>query len=261
MFADLDLLDPRHIEIIDEAIGDGRMGFSVQDICSASDPNDILYGECLARLTGTDGRIYSAREFVPCLEAMGEAPLIDQHMLGLVLDQLERNPDAVLGCNLSADNLGDEALWDGVREQVRSYPHLAHRLVLELTEAQPIPSLSFAARMIADIRELGCRVALDDFGAGFASPRLVQLIDFDIIKIDKGLVHDVRPSADGRNSLQNIVGFASSFAPLIVVEGVETAAQIDAARAAGATHFQGHFFSTPVQCRTGHAEMVEAELP
>lgn len=260
MFADLDVLNPRHAEIVDEAIGDGRVGFAVQQVCSASDPNEILYGECLARLTGPDGRIYSAREFVPCLEAMGEAPLIDQHMLGLVLDQLERNPDAVLGCNLSADNF-DVALWDGILEQVRSYSHLAQRLVLELTEAQPVPSLTFASDMIAEIRELGCRVALDDFGAGFASPRLVQLIDFDIIKIDKGLVHDIRPSADGRNSLQNIVGFASSFAPLIVVEGVETAAQIDAARTAGATHFQGHFFSVPVPCRTGHAAKVEAQRP
>ncbi|MCK4207341.1 EAL domain-containing protein [Brucella pituitosa] len=246
MFEHLDVADHRHIEIVDEAMADGRLGFAVQRICAANSPEQTLYEECLARLTGPDGRVYSAGEFIPPLDVFGAAPMVDQHILGLVLDQLDHDSDAVLGCNLSADNFGFDALWDGVLEQVRSCPHLASRLVLELTESQALQSLSFSAKAIMEIRSLGCRVALDDFGAGFASPRLVQLIDFDIVKIDKAFIHDIRRSADGSNSLSHIVAFASCFAPIVVVEGVETAAQVEAARVAGATHIQGHFFSVPL---------------
>ncbi|UXS42984.1 EAL domain-containing protein (plasmid) [Agrobacterium tumefaciens] len=257
MFEHLDVLDSRHVEIVDEAIANGRVGFAVQRICAAGRPDQILYEECLARLTGLDGTVYGAYEFVPYLEAFGAAPMLDQHLLGLILDQLDRDPNAVLGCNLSADNFGDLAIWDGVLEQVRSRPHLAQRLILELTETHALQSLSFSAGAIMEIRSLGCRVALDDFGAGFASPRLIQLIDFDIVKIDKAFLHDIRRSADGSDSFRHMVGYASCFAPIVVVEGVETETQASAARGAGATHIQGHFFSAPAALVTAVPDVAE----
>lgn len=245
MLDQLDAVDPKHIDIVDEAIADRRVSFVVQQICAVNNRKEVLYEECLARLTGLDGRVHSACEFVPCLEALGATPLLDQHILDLVLDRLERNGDAVLGCNLSAENFSSEDMWAGVLEQVQSRPQLAQRLVLELTESQALQSLSFCADAIMEIRGLGCRVALDDFGAGFAAPRLLQLIDFDIVKVDKAFVHDIRRSATGSDSLSHMVGFASGFAPIVVVEGVETKAQVDAALVAGATHIQGHFLSIP----------------
>ncbi|MCW8060425.1 EAL domain-containing protein [Agrobacterium tumefaciens] len=246
MFERLDIGDRRHVEIVDEAIADGRVGFAVQRICAANNPEQVLYEECLARLTGLDGRVHSAGEFIPPLELFGAAPLVDQHILGLVLDQLDHDSEVILGCNLSADNFRSEAHWDGVLEQIRSRPHLASRLILELTESQALQSLSFSANAIMEIRGFGCRVALDDFGAGFASPRLVQIIDFDIVKIDKAFVQDIRRSTDGSDSFHHIVAFASCFAPIVVAEGIETKEQIAVVRSAGATHIQGHFFSLPI---------------
>lgn len=246
MVNDIEFLNNKHLEIIAKAIIDDRISCFVQDVRSALATDQTFYGECLARLSDQSGRVYAASEFVPYLDALREAPMLDRHMLKLVLDLLETDSALVLGCNLSADNVADTATWNAIFGQIRDRAHLARRLVLEITETREWSSLSFCSDMIAEVRSLGCRVALDDFGVGFASPRLLQLIDFDIVKIDQAFVHDIRRSAEGRNSLQNIVEFASSFAPLIVVEGVETAAQIDAARAAGATHFQGHFFSVPV---------------
>lgn len=235
----------RYVKIIANAIAGNRISCAIQDIQSVSASGETLYGECLARLIETDGRIYPASTFILSLEALHEAPMLDRHILKLVLDLLDANPMSVLGCNLSADNFAGAATWDAILSQIQHRSHLAPRLVLELTESQQLSDLSSFADKIAAARHLGCRIALDDFGAGFASPRLLQLFDFDIIKIDRAFISDIRLSAEGRSSLQNIVDLASCFAPLIVVEGVETATQIDAARAAGATHFQGHFFAVP----------------
>lgn len=240
-----DSLDTRYVDVVQSAITEGRVICRVQGIHSAVNVDSILYGECFAALQGRDGRIYGAFDFIPALETMHETPLIDQYMLNQILDRLEHDGNAVLGCNLSADNFNNQDILAGVLKQVQSRPRLAQRLVLELTETQALRSLSLSAHAIMDLRSLGCRVALDDFGAGFASPRLLQLIDFDIVKIDKAFIHDIRRSAVGSDSLSHLVGLASSFAPIVVVEGVETKVQHDAVLAAGATHAQGHFFSMP----------------
>lgn len=245
MFEQLAMHDQACTDIVVSAIADQRMGCVVQTVWSLNVPEDVLYGECLARMIDLNGEVIAAGAFVPRLEARGAAPVLDRHMLKLVLDRLETDPTTVLGCNISADNFADATAWSGMLDQIQCRAYLAPRLILELTESSAIADLSFGARKIADVQNLGCRVALDDFGVGFASPRLVQLIDFDIVKIDKAFIHDIRPSSEGSNSLRHIVAFASCFAPTVVVEGVESAAQVDVARAAGATHVQGHLFAMP----------------
>ncbi|MCZ7935266.1 EAL domain-containing protein [Agrobacterium leguminum] len=246
MFEQFGMHDEACIEIVASAIADQRIGCVVQTVCSLNVPEDVLYDECLARMIDLDGEVIAAGVFVSHLEACRAAPMLDRHMLKLVLDRLEADPMAVLGCNISADNFADATAWGGVLHQIQCRPYLAPRLILEVTESSAIADLSFSARKIADVQNLGCRVALDDFGVGFASPRLVQLIDFDIVKIDKAFIHDIRPSSEGSSSLRHIVAFASCFAPAVVVEGVESAVHVDSARAAGATHIQGHFFATPL---------------
>lgn len=241
-----DVLNAEGAAVIDEAIVDGRVCFAVQDICAISNLHEVLYGECLARLYSSGGRLCEAGEFVPCMEALGVVPMLDQRILGLVLDRLDADAGIVLGCNLSADNLRNEATWEAILGQVRGRPHLAERLVLELTETQSLRSVSFAASVIAGIRQLGCRVALDDFGTGFAAPGLLPMIEFDIIKIGGEFIHHARRATDGWDSARHLVGFASCFAPVVVIEGVEIDEQVQAARAAGATHVQGHLLSVPI---------------
>lgn len=246
MFEHLNLFDPAHAEFVAAAVADERVGLALQDIRRANDPDQILYKECLARLTAPDGSIHGSHEFAECLEALGESATLDRHMLGLVLDLLETDPHAVLGTNLSAESLLDKEKSKGILDPIRTRPHLAPRLVLELAESQALQSLSFAAGVIAEIRESRCRVALEGFGTGYASPRFVQLIDFDVIKIDKAFIQDRRSSISGKDSLSHIVGFASCFAPVVVIEGVETKEQADRARIAGATHVQSSIVSLPV---------------
>lgn len=238
-----DIADEGRVAEVANSIAEDRIFYVFQDVLSVFKPNEVLYSECLVRLIGQDGRIYSAEWFIPSLDALRLVPMLDRHMVKLVLDLLEADPVVILGCNLSADNFEDAQKWRAILGQIQQRPHLASRLVLEVTETQNMCNPQICAELIAEVRRLGCRIALDDFGSGFASPRLLQLLDFDIVKIDQAFVRNIRPSLDGRSSLQNIVGFASSYAPVVVVEGIETAEQFDAASTAGATHCQGCFFS------------------
>lgn len=228
---------------LDEVLAEQRLFLATQPVRAADGADGAgvtLYSECLARLRDRDGTVWRADQFLPALKRSHSLPLLDRHVLALILDGLDADAGAVLGCNLSAESFAEEAVWNGILEQLLGRSHLLPRLVLELTETQALDDPSLAQRRIVEIRRRGCRVAMDDFGVAFASPRLVQLIDFDIIKIDKSFIRDVRPSAGGQDSLRHMVGFALSFAPTVIVEGIETAEQARYASAAGATHLQGY---------------------
>lgn len=252
----LDILDEKWVEVVADAIARGRVELVAQGIHAASDPQSLLYNECFARISGPDGRLYGAGEFVPCLETLGKTALLDVQLVELVLDQLQVDSSAVLGCNLSAGSFSS-ANWGRVIGKLRAHWRLAPRIVFELTETQELTDISGFTEIVAELRDLGCRVALDDFGTGFASPRLLQLADFDIVKIDAAFVSDVWHPANGYNSLWHLVGFASCFAPTIVVEGIETAELAEIARAAGATHLQGYSLSKPQRLLTAAASRME----
>lgn len=242
MFERLDIFDPGYAEL--EA-AQGCVGLALQEVCSARKRGEVLYRKCFARLT-SPGEVPGSCEIVEFSGERGEQRALERYVLELVLGRLDVDRHSVLGAGLSTNSLLDAETSAGVLALVQERPHLASRLVLELAESQAFQSLSTVAAIVAEIRDIGCRVALGGFGAGYATPQLVQLIDFDIIKIDGAFIEDRRSSSAGLDSLSHIIGFASCFAPVVVVEGVETKAQADRAYAAGATHIQSKLVSYPV---------------
>jgi EAL domain-containing protein (putative c-di-GMP-specific phosphodiesterase class I) len=234
------------VEIVKSAIADGRASFNVQSVHSVEPFDAVFYRECLATLQGTDGCHYGAGIFIPTLEELGYCSLIDENVVRLALDELEIDPCAVLGCNISADNLRNRETWDLIAGQVRSRPTLASRLVLELTETRPLLDVTRSVNMLNEMRELGCRIALDDFGAGYASPQLLRLVDFDIVKIDRSFLQPTRRSCLDLDALAHLISFASCYSPVVVMEGVETIEDAQSAALCGATHLQGYGISLPV---------------
>ena len=243
MIGDLGQHDDRRIALISKAIFDGGLSFAAQKINRIDAPEEVLYWECLARLTDSDGSVHEAGAFAPYLELRGQSFDLDSSILDLVLQALADDPKIVLGCNISAANLSATDRWSAILNRIGAHPELTPRLILEITETYPM--FDAAAERLATARALGCRLALDDFGTGFATRARLLSIEVDIVKIDASFVRGVGVNADGRDTLHRLVEFAARAAPVVVVEGVETEAQLEAARAAGAPHVQGFLFSRP----------------
>jgi len=246
MFDGFDLMDRRYVIAVSAAIETSRMSFYVQGIHDVHDRDAILYGECFARLTDAKGEIHEASEFVPALEVLRETHVLDQCMVGLVLDRLEADPRAVLGCNVSAETISTEKIWRSLIAQIEARRELAPRLVLEVIETRPLGMLSLQNQHLSEAQSLGCRIAIDDFGAGYLPPIQLYALKPDIIKIDAGFIWQARSLTDGYDSLYHFIRFAASFAPVVVVEGVETEQDLLRAEMAGATHVQGWHLSRPV---------------
>ncbi|HBQ32847.1 EAL domain-containing protein [Brucella anthropi] len=241
----LDVADPSLLSAITDAILENRIEIAVQGIHCVTNADRLLYGECLARLLNRDGTITSAGEFIPILDIWGKTPLLDQHMIKLVLDELDTDSRAVLGCNISTDSLTD-AEWSLIYRQLVERAHLVHRLVLEITETRPLSDIMTANRCLAAARKLGCLIAVDDFGSGQVTPWQLLRLEVDIVKIDASFVRDIKESHPRGNSLQFMIGLAKCAAPTVIVEGVETNTHLIDAVMAGATHAQGYHLSRPV---------------
>ena len=181
---------------------------------------------------------------MPQLERLVGRFDLDFRMLDMILAALTADTTLTLGCNLSAATLSAPDRFADIFSRISQQLELASRLVVEITETYP--PVGAAIERLKMIRALGCRVAIDDFGAGFATPAHLLQVSADIVKVDASFVRDIRPGSDGRDSLYHMVGFASCLAPLVIVEGIETEAQLEAARSTGATHAQGFLLSKPV---------------
>ncbi|MFB8344841.1 EAL domain-containing protein [Brucella cytisi] len=246
MMPNSNLHDERIVSRVIEAIAGRQISLVVQGIHSADDTDHILYGECLARMTDKDGTVHAAAEFIPAMELLGASPLLDRHILALVLDALESDPYAILGCNISADNLLSETDWFGVIHQIRSRKKLADRLVLEVTETNPLQDIKVAAQLLDEARELGCRVAIDDFGTGHWTPEALTEIEPDIVKIDSVFAERATRNARGRRFLERLTALASTCGAITVIEGIITKQHLDQAWWANPGYLQGFFLSRPV---------------
>lgn len=119
------------------------------------------------------------------------------------------------------------------------------RLIIEITETALLRDLEVAQRTIAALRALGVRVALDDFGAGFASIGYLKHIRFDLIKIDGGLVRSIVECPLASQLLIGVVELCRAVGTPIVVEQVESEAQLDILRVLGVDKVQGYLLGHP----------------
>jgi len=229
-----------------------QLGFAAEPIIDLADADaTTLYSECLALLRVANSAMFSSSDFVGGLEARGDIGLLDAAIVDLVLDALASSPYRSLGCNVSPKTLADAGAWRALFDRIAQRAWLAGRLTLEITETYPINEIPGAAQRLMEAKRLGCRLAIDDFGAGLDTSVHLQGVDvdWDIVKLDRRCLGDLRKTPSGRYGLRSFVALATCLAPVVVVEGIETHDHLLAALAAGAQYGQGWLFVGAVHDR------------
>jgi len=231
-------------EQVKEAMRDDRLLFAYQPVVRADDHTTDFY-ECLLRMRGPGGNIVPAGVFVPVIERLGLTREMDRRVLELAVAELRSHPSVRLALNISAFTAVDHGWLRSLVALVGHDPDVARRLTVEITETAAIQDIEESARFVATVRELGCRVALDDFGAGFTSFRHLKQLTVDIVKIDGSFVRDIARSEDNRVFVRTIVGLAHNFGLATVAECVETAADAAILAAEDVDCLQGWHFARP----------------
>jgi len=231
-------------ERVQRAMQEDRLVFAYQPVV-ASNTGEIDHRECLLRMIDEDGRVVSAGEFVPIIEQLGFIRVIDRFVLEKAVAEVSAHPGVRLGFNISGLTATDYAWLRTVTSLLRGKEEIASRIVVEITETAALHDIEESARFVAILRELGCHVALDDFGAGFTSLRHLQALAVDIVKIDGSFVRDLARNHDNQMFLRHLVGLAKGLGLATVAECVETAREAAILRREGVDLLQGYYFGKP----------------
>ncbi|MDQ5807936.1 MAG: EAL domain-containing protein, partial [Actinomycetota bacterium] len=187
------------------------------------------------------GRIPPLR-FIPVAEQTGLIAEIGAWVLRVACRQAaEWDEDLEIAVNVSPRQLAAPAFRDHVGAALAAAGLPPHRLCLEVTESAVIADLEEADRTLRGLRQLGVRLAVDDFGVGYASlSQLKALPPVDVLKIDRSFVSGVLNGGEDRAIVEAVVGLAHSLGLQTVAEGIETAEQGEALRALNCVLGQGY---------------------
>ncbi|MCX5570026.1 MULTISPECIES: putative bifunctional diguanylate cyclase/phosphodiesterase [Kaistia] len=200
----------------------------------------VGFHEALLRLAHPDGTIVSAGQVVPLAERLGLSRLFDLAVLDQVLETLIRHPDAHLSMNVSPETAAGPDWLAKFAHTLDQRPDLGQRLIVEITETSAIRSLDDTAYFVSTIHDLGARLAIDDFGAGFTSFRNLRELRVDIVKIDGSFIATLPRSRDDQIFVRRLVELAHDLGIETVAEWVqdeETAAML---AEWGVSRIQGH---------------------
>lgn len=206
--------------------------------------------ELLLRLRSDDGGIMAPAGFLAGAERSDLILEVDRWVIRestrILAAARRQGFDTVFHVNLSARSLTDAPMAGVIATELDRAGVDPAGLVFEITESAAITSIDRAQRFAQQVAQLGCGLALDDFGAGFASFHYLKHLEFDFVKIDGGLVRDVVHSHGDQRILRCIVDLAQGLGKRTIAEWVTDAATLEVMRAFGVDYAQGFHVSLPV---------------
>ncbi len=210
-----------------------------------------LHGfEALLRWEPRRGQGSSPAQFIPELEAQGGivevgAWVLEQACAQMAVGGERLPPQAHLSVNVSPRQLQDDDILETVERVLARHALSPERLQLEITETVLLPDASAVARRLKSLREMGVRIALDDFGVGYSSLSHLHRHPIDTVKIDRSLVGAVETDERARLIVASIATLGENLGMTVVAEGVEWAGQLQLLRAAGCDAAQGYLLGRP----------------
>jgi diguanylate cyclase (GGDEF)-like protein len=206
-------------EII-SALNERRIALAFEPVAEAKS-RAIAFYECLMRVHRADGGIAHASEIIPVAERIGLVRMLDHRVLELVVNELAAAPALNASVNVSPASAVDPDWWSGLGALLRANPKVAGRLIIEITETAAIQDMDEARGFVSRVKDLGCRIAIDDFGAGHTSFRNLRKLGVDIVKIDGAFVHNIMKSEDDRAFVHTLIDLSHRLGLKTVAEWVQ----------------------------------------
>lgn len=211
-----------------------------------------LHGEVLIRMLDDDNSIIGPDSFIPAAERYSMMTAIDHWVVENTLAILDREPDIVqskvsaCSINLSGQSLSDDRFMNALVELVDNASVPPEMLCFEITETAVISNLSNATKLIARLREMGCKFALDDFGVGLSSFGYLKNLAVDYLKLDGCFIKNmVRDSID-HAMVQSINHVGQTMKIKTIAEFVENQETLEALREIGVDYAQGYGIAKPM---------------
>ena len=206
--------------------------------------------EILLRMKDKEGNWVSPGYFLPAAERYNVAHKIDRHVIKKMLYWLHDHPQQLAqlqscSINLSGMSLNDDELFDFILEQFRKTKVPPVKICFEITETAAISHLSGATGLIRQLRELGCKTALDDFGSGMSSFAYLKNFEIDYLKIDGLFVRDILSDPIDDAMVKSINDIGHILSMTTIAEYVENEDILNRLRVLGVDQAQGYYIAKP----------------
>jgi diguanylate cyclase (GGDEF)-like protein len=218
-----------------------RFLLAFQPVVSASTRKPVFH-EALLRLRDAEGEIIAAAHLIPMAEKLGLVRLIDRAVVQMAIATLHSYPEARLSLNISGITATDPRWYPQITAILASNPGVTDRLIIEITETAALSDLAVTRHFVEELRELGCSVAIDDFGAGFTSFRNLRHLPVDILKLDGSFCHDLASNADNQYFVRTLIDLARNFDLQTVAEWVQNEEDAQILQDWGVDFMQGIHF-------------------
>ena len=234
------------IDNIDRAIDEGWVRVYYQPIVRASN-GKVCDEEALARWADPKKGLLSPADFIPPLEDAKLIYKLDLYVVQQVLDKIRRQADAGLhivpqSVNLSRTDFDACDIVEEICKLVDAAGVPRNLLTIEITESVVGSDFEFMKQQVKRFQNLGFPVWMDDFGSGYSSLDVLQNIRFDLIKFDMRFMKQFDNSHESRIILTELTKMAIGLGIDTVVEGVETAEQVEFLREVGSSKLQGFYY-------------------
>lgn len=233
------------------AMEQDRLLLDYQEIVPlGASPGGAASIELLLRLRDEDGGVVLPGTFMPAAERYGLMPAIDRWVIRSALkhfSELHPTGSRLHACaiNLSGASIEDEGLADFILAGIAEFGVPAHKLCFEITETVAVRNLLKVVAVIERLRRAGCRISLDDFGAGMSSFGYLKNLPVDLIKIDGSFIRDLDSDPMSRTIVSAITQIGHQRGVKVVAEWVSDAAIASALSQLGVDFGQGFGLHRP----------------
>lgn len=203
----------------------------------------------------------SPTDFIPVVEQIGLISEIGNWVLRescaqMQLWQSKYGKRLVMSVNVSPRQFHEGTVIPTIKNIIKLTGIQARSLQLEMTEGLLLNSTEDVNRDITLLHDMGVKLALDDFGTGYSSLSYISDMPFDVIKVDKSFVDGLCVNRRDHNMVTSIISIAHNLDMEVVIEGVETAAQIHELIELKADSIQGFYYSKPVSAKEAEARFL-----
>ena len=211
----------------------------------------LASAEALVRWNHPDLGLISPGAFIPLFEENGLIQILDHYVWEETARQIREWRDRLhysipVSVNVSRIDLFDPDLKDTLTKILEKYSLTGEDLLLEVTESAYTQDSEYVINTVEQLRDIGFRIEMDDFGIGYSSLHMVSSLPIDAMKLDLKFVQDAFRIGGSTHMMEVIIGIADYLSVPVIAEGVETAVQLRALKALGCDLVQGYFFSKPV---------------
>ncbi|MEW6573348.1 MAG: EAL domain-containing protein [Bacillota bacterium] len=224
----------------------------------------VVYYEALLRLRGENGELVPPAMFIPPAERFGLMPQIDCWVVKSALRALQENPDIEVFINISAASLGNDYLLECIVTNVKESGVAPHRLGFEITETAVVKDFGNAEEWLKELRNLGCRFALDDFGARYSSFHWFNLLAgnyLDFLKIDGAFIRTLETAPTSWSIVQAMNTVAHALGKKTIAEWVENEATLKVVQEIGIEYAQGYYLDKPVPLAEYDRKLSQHHVP